>query len=75
MMTINDKRNLVELISKKPGVYKLELGCGDKKVDPDSIGVDLIDSENVDIVGDAYEVLDKLPIGSIKSISSFKVFK
>jgi hypothetical protein len=39
----------------------IELGCGPVKRSAGAIGVDLIDGDAVDIVGDALDVLRALP--------------
>ncbi len=49
----------------------IELGCGDFKRSPTSVGVDTRALPGVDIVGDALEVLRSLPTNSVRSISSF----
>ncbi len=41
--------------------FCFELGCGPRKVDPKSIGVDMLDVHGVDMVGDIFEVLASLP--------------
>jgi hypothetical protein len=46
----------------------LELGCGPKKRHPGSIGVDIADWPEVDVVGDATAVLDSLPEGLVSEI-------
>lgn len=48
----------------------LELGCGPAKRRIDAVGVDVLDAEGVDVVGDALEVLRSLPDGSVSSIYS-----
>lgn len=60
----------------KPGDnLSLELGCGESKVNKDSIAIDLIEFPGVDIVGDIYEVLCKIPSQSVKLIFSSHVFE
>lgn len=71
---MKDKRNiLLGLSSKSP--ISVEVGCGNRKRDPSSIGIDLIDKDDVDIVGDVLEVLAKMPDKSVKHISSYHVFE
>lgn len=68
-MSIRDKRDILSNLEKhKPLV--LELGCGERKQFPDSIGLDALDYECVDIVGDVYEVLSKMPDRSVRAIYS-----
>jgi ubiquinone/menaquinone biosynthesis C-methylase UbiE len=49
----------------------IELGCGAVRRRAGSIGVDVIDGENVDIVGDALEVLRALPEGCARLVTSW----
>ena len=46
----------------------LELGCGRKKKFSHSIGIDLLDYPEVDIIGDVYEVLSRFPEGSVTHV-------
>lgn len=69
-----DKNNVISKLLKDDPI-KLEIGCGDRKRDPDSIGIDILDTSATDIVGDALEVLQALPGESVRSISSFHVFE
>ena len=48
----------------------LELGCGPRKRHTDAVGVDTRDLEGVDVVGDVFEVLAKLPEGSVGQVIS-----
>jgi ubiquinone/menaquinone biosynthesis C-methylase UbiE len=48
----------------------IELGCGPRKRRADSIAIDIVDYEHVDIVGDALEVLRMLPAGCAHLVSS-----
>ncbi len=49
----------------------LELGCGDRKRHPDAIGVDLRDLPGVDVVGDVFDVLARIPDGSVDEVHSY----
>lgn len=49
---------------------RLELGCGDRKVDPDAVGIDLLEAPGVDLVADALEVLAALEPSSVDEIYS-----
>lgn len=59
---------VTEVLNRRP--LMLELGCGPTKVNPDAVGVDLIDYPGVDVRGDALEVMCDLPDGSVSSIYS-----
>lgn len=50
---------------------KLELGCGEFKKNFSSIGVDALDYPSVDLVGDIFEVLRRLPDSSVDSVYSY----
>ena len=66
-MPILDKRGvLAQLGMLRP--VTLELGCGPAKHDDRAIGVDRLDYESVDLVGDAIEVLKAIPDASIDRI-------
>jgi len=68
-MGIIDKHNLLSDLASRQYVG-LELGCGNRKRNPDFIGTDLLDYECVDIVGDVYEVLRALPEGGVDEVFS-----
>ena len=68
-MGILDKHKLLPNLAERQYVT-LELGCGNKKRTADSIGIDLLDYECVDIVGDVYEILRALPDGVIDEVYS-----
>ncbi len=53
----------------------LELGCGGRKRHPEAIGIDVLDDECVDIVGDVYEVLEQVPEASVKAVYSYHFFE
>lgn len=71
---MNDKKNIIKNLSDFKPIH-IELGCGSRKRSPSAVGVDKLDAEDVDIVGDALDVLRKLPDDSIESISSFHFFE
>jgi SAM-dependent methyltransferase len=66
-MSILDKKNLL------PELHDaiLELGCGPKKRHSEAIGIDRLDFECVDLVGDIYEVLKEIGGKTIRSIHSY----
>ncbi len=70
-MSILDKKNLL------PGLEDgiLELGCGSRKRLSHSIGIDIIDYDCVDIVGDIYEVLREVKNQSIIQVHSHHFFE
>lgn len=73
-MAIRDKKGLVGQISAMPKVV-LEIGCGPNKRLSEAIGIDVLDYEGVDIVGDVFEVLKSIPSSSVDSIHSFHFFE
>lgn len=66
---MTDKRGLLARPQDLRSVV-IELGCGPRKRYPDSIGVDVIDSEAVDILGDAIEVQRALPEASARLVTA-----
>ena len=68
-MDIIDKHNILNNFSDK-NYISVELGCGNNKKNPDSIGIDLLDYECVDIVGDVYKVLREFPQGGCDEVYS-----
>lgn len=68
-MGIIDKNNLLPELAGRQYV-SLELGCGNSKRNPDAIGIDILDYECVDLVGDVYEVLRALPEGVVDEVYS-----
>jgi ubiquinone/menaquinone biosynthesis C-methylase UbiE len=73
-MEIVDKKDILNRI-KEIGDLTLELGCGSYKRNKDAIGIDVIDYECVDIVGDAYDVLRKVPSNSVSAVYSYHFFE
>ncbi len=65
-MTVVDKRNLLPRLQD----VSLELGCGNRKRRADAIGIDVLDFDCVDIVGDIYEILKKIKDRSIDAVFS-----
>ena len=68
-MPIIDKRNLLGTATVGRPV-EIELGCGSTKRSPHAIGIDLLDYDCVDVVGDVVEVLAKLPDASVSRAAS-----
>lgn len=48
----------------------LELGCGATKRDTHAIGIDALDLDGVDLVGDVFEVLAEFPRASVDAVTS-----
>lgn len=69
-----DKRGIIPSIRRGDRIA-LELGCGSRRRHPGTIGVDLLDSSCVDIVGDVFEVLDALPAASVRAVYSYSFFE
>jgi SAM-dependent methyltransferase len=66
MSSVVDKHGVLDGIDGA----KLDLGCGPRKRGSDYIGVDVIDHAAVDVVGDAFEVLEQIPDGSLDRVFS-----
>lgn len=52
------------------GPIVLDVGCGNRKFQPASIGIDITDHPAVDIVGDIFDVLRDLPPDCISQIQA-----
>lgn len=71
---IKDKKNILKKLEE--GLkFDLELGCGQNKKNNQSIGIDILDFNCVDIVGDIFEVLKKIPNGSINNVYTSHFFE
>jgi hypothetical protein len=70
-MAILDKRGSLARLQDA----SLELGCGGRKRHPEALGIDALDHECVDIVGDVYEVLAQIPGASVKAVYSYHFFE
>jgi ubiquinone/menaquinone biosynthesis C-methylase UbiE len=66
---VNDKKGIFSTI-KNSGFVTIEMGIGDSKHDKNSIGIDLIDSEAVDIVADLNDGLGFLSDNSVDIVYS-----
>ena len=71
---IKDKKNILNELQKGLKI-DLELGCGPNKKNNQSIGIDILDFNCVDIVGDIFEVLKKIPTESINNIYTSHFFE
>lgn len=66
MTDIVDKRGVLGQIAGA----KLDLGCGARKRGPEYIGIDRVDHEEVDVVGDVFDVLMLIPDAAIPFVFS-----
>ena len=73
-MAILDKHQLLPNLSARESVV-LELGCGNRKRDPGWIGIDALDFDDVDIVGDVFEVLTQFPASAVDAVHSYHFFE
>ncbi|MFQ5627249.1 MAG: methyltransferase domain-containing protein, partial [bacterium] len=73
-MPIIDKSNILDRLKSMDKVI-VELGCGKRKRNPNWIGIDTLDFEGVDIVGDVFAVLEEFPDHSIDCVHSFHFFE
>jgi len=73
-MKILDKKDILDKIEKFQEL-KLELGCGSRKRHEDAICIDILDYECVDIVGDVYGVLKKIPENIVSAVYSYHFFE
>lgn len=49
----------------------LELGCGPRKRHSSAIGIDALDYAAVDVVGDVFDVLARVPDGAVDAVHSY----
>jgi len=68
-MKVFDKNKILRSL-KPNSLVKLELGCGSRKRDDESIGIDALDYPAVDIVGDIYDVLQQFPDSCVIHVSA-----
>lgn len=68
-MEFIDKRQILNKLQNK-GKLVIELGCGNSKIFNDSIGVDIIDTEAVDIIADINKGLSFIEDGSVDVVYS-----
>lgn len=68
-MTLVDKGLVLANLSKHSPLT-VEVGCGPTKRYAGSIGIDAVDYDGVDIVGDAKEALQSIPAGSADLVTS-----
>lgn len=73
-MTIIDKYGVLNNLSQFQPLI-LELGCGNRKRQEHSIGIDILDYEAVDIVGDIFEVFQQIPDQSVDVVASHHFFE
>lgn len=69
-----DKNRILTRLNALPGVV-LDLGCGNRKRNKSWIGIDILDYDSVDIVGDVYEVLKHFPDNSVDEVHSYHFFE
>jgi hypothetical protein len=69
-----DKRNLIPQLTQLDNVV-LDLGCGPLKKNKNWIGIDILDSEGVDIVGDVYEIINAMPNQSVDEVYAYHFFE
>jgi len=69
MNKVIDKNELLVGLTTSSSLI-IELGCGPKKKNPKAIGIDILDYPEVDIVGDIYEVFQKLPDACVIHVSA-----
>jgi ubiquinone/menaquinone biosynthesis C-methylase UbiE len=73
-MAISDKNGILDRLSERQQV-RLDLGCGPAKRGDDWIGVDLLEYEGVDIIGDVFEVLQQIGDAAVDVIYSAHFFE
>jgi len=69
-MGIHDKNQILDKLDNIDKVF-VEMGCGPNKRVSNAIGIDAIDYDCVDIVGDIFSVLNLFPDNSVDSVFSY----
>lgn len=75
---MSDSIQLPDSVSKKIELghrLDLELGCGNRKRHPDAIGIDILDYEAVDIVGDIESALPLFPDDTVDNVYTYHCFE
>lgn len=73
-MTFLDKSHASERLQRGE-CLALELGCGPRKRHADAVGIDRLDYECVDLVGDVFEILRSLPAACVQSVHAYHFFE
>ena len=68
-MSLLDKTGALQRLQRGE-MLALELGCGPRKSDPRAIGIDLLDFDGVDLVGDVYVALAAMPASTISRVDT-----
>lgn len=74
-MAVIDKSGKLAALSSGKQTVVLELGCGAHKKHHEAIGIDAIDYDGVDIVGDVHDVLSRIPEKSVSAVYSYHFFE
>ncbi len=74
-MPVIDKRDFLPTLAHNTRSVTLDIGCGPRKKNPEYIGIDALDFEGVDLVGDVFEVLDRFPDASVDAVFSAHFFE
>jgi predicted SAM-dependent methyltransferase len=74
-MPVIDKHNFLQTLPRNTGSFTLDIGCGPRKRNPGYIGIDALDFEGVDLVGDVFEVLKEFPNGCVDAVFSAHFFE
>ncbi len=69
-----DKKGIFPRLSELKTII-LDLGCGPLKKHSDWIGIDILDAEGVDIVGDIYEIIKVFPENSVDEVHAYHFFE
>jgi ubiquinone/menaquinone biosynthesis C-methylase UbiE len=67
---VNDKKKIICTL-KNDTFRSIELGCGGYKRNKEAIGIDLLDTPDVDIQGDVYEVLSLFPDQCVDAVFAY----
>jgi SAM-dependent methyltransferase len=74
-VSVIDKKNFLPGLAQRQGDVILDIGCGPRKKNPAWIGIDALDFDDVDLVGDVFEVLGQFPDASVDAVYSAHFFE
>lgn len=72
---IVDKNNIIPNLVHSGSPVIIDIGCGNHKKNPNWIGIDFLDYDCVDIVGDIFEVLKAMSDNSVDEVYASHFFE
>lgn len=66
-----DRNDTIKSLKTNKLTIKIELGVGERKRHNNAIGIDILDYDGVDIVGDVFDILRELPDCCVEQVWSY----